>query len=863
MMQQYLKVKEQYPNTLLFYRLGDFYEMFFDDAKTASKELDLTLTGRDCGEAERAPMCGVPFHAADTYIARLVAKGYKVAVCEQMEDPATAKGIVKRDVIRVMTPGTVIESSMLDESRNNYLAAVFLKEERAGLAFADISTGAVHVCARYGKNITEQVKNEIARFEPSEMILNTYAVADQRLREFLAARDILTPDKADDSLFDYEAGKLLVTRHFKKSEDELSLGGIPEAVMALGAALSYLKTSQKSDLENITELQVYDNDKYMGLDVTARRNLELTESAQRREKRGSLLWVVDKTKTSMGKRLIRSYVENPLVDVVRINERLNCVKELYSSSELLTAVRDALAGINDFERILTRIVYGTCNARELRALAAAAAAIPQVKALLSGARTKLLREIDNDLDELADIYALIDAAIADEPAFSVREGGMIQTGYNEELDSLREITTGGTKLLAELEAREKEQTGIKKLKVGYNKVFGYYIEVSNSFKELVPDHYIRKQTLVNGERFITEELKTFEAKVLGAQERINKLEYELFREVTAAVAKEQGRIKRTASALARLDTFASFAYVSLQYGYEMPTVNDSDKIIIKNGRHPVVEKFLGGEPFVHNDTAMDCGENRTQIITGPNMAGKSTYMRQIALIVIMAQMGCFVPAYAAEIGIVDKIFTRIGASDDLSMGQSTFMMEMSEVSAILKNATKQSLIILDEIGRGTSTYDGMSIARAVLEYVTDKKKLGAKTLFATHYHELTALENTMDGVKNYNIAVKKRGEDIIFLRKIVPGGADGSYGIEVAKLAGIPAKVVARARTVLAELEAGGGAPVVVRQARPAAADEMQISMTAGIGNEIMDELKRTDLNTLTPIEALTMLYRLKKLAES
>ena len=863
MMEQYLKVKEQYPDTLLFYRLGDFYEMFFDDAKTASRELELTLTGRDCGEAERAPMCGVPFHAADTYIARLVAKGYKVAVCEQLEDPAAAKGIVKRDVIRVMTPGTVIESCMLDDAKNNYLCAIYLEEETAGLAFADISTGEVSVCAQEGKNVVEKIKNEIAKFSPSEFLFNDDALYNKELRAFFASRETFLPPKTDNSLFDLEAGRIIIDKVFAEKASESGISELPAAQRALGAVLMYLRYNQKNDLENITELNLYDNDRFMSLDAVARRNLELTESVHRREKRGSLLWVLDKTGTSMGKRLIRSYTENPLTDPVRINERLNCVSELYADSDKRGAIREILTGVGDFERILTRIVYGTANARELRSLCAAAERIPGLRALIADSQTKLLRSVYKEMDELRDVRELIDSAILDEPAFSVREGGMIRPGYNAELDELASIVNGGKQFLAEIEEREQAKTGIKKLKVGYNKVFGYYIEVSNSFKNMVPVYYIRKQTLVGGERFITDELKALESKVLGAQERITKLEYELFSEVASKVAAQQDRIKSTAAAVAKLDAFASFAEVSLQNGYERPTVNNTDKLVIKNGRHPVVEKFLGGEPFVPNDTLLDCGANRTQIITGPNMAGKSTYMRQIALIVIMAQMGCFVPADSAEIGVVDKIFTRIGAADDLSMGQSTFMMEMSEVSAILRGATKRSLIILDEIGRGTSTYDGMSIARAVLEYVTDKKKLGARTLFATHYHELTALENTLEGVKNYNIVVKKRGEDIIFLRKIVPGGADESYGIEVAKLAGVPQKVVTRAKAILAEIEKDGRpAPVVRAVPVEEPADEPQMSMLSGAGNEIIDELKRTDLNTLTPIEALTMLYRFKKEAD-
>ena len=859
MMQQYLAVKEQYPGTLLFYRLGDFYEMFFDDAKIASKELELTLTGRDCGEAERAPMCGVPYHAADSYIAKLVAKGYKVAVCEQMEDPAQAKGIVKRDVIRVMTPGTVIESSMLDEAKNNYLASIVLTEQACGLTFADISTGEVHVTMLTGNLLTEKTENEIARFSPAELLLNRNALCDSSLRAFLNARQLHLPEKTDESLFDYSAAVSILRHRFQKSPEELGLADKKEAICSLGAALMYLQQGQQADLLNLQEIDVYDDAKYMGLDAVARRNLELTESIQRRETRGSLLWVIDHTKTAMGKRLMRSYVENPLVDVNAINSRLYCVNELISHPSQLEQIRGALAAINDFERILTRIVYGTANARELRSLANAISAIPELKDCLRGAKTRLLQNIDKDLDPLQDVRDWIDCAILEDPAFSVREGNMIRRGYHEELDSLFEIVNGGKEFLAKIEAKEQERTGIKKLKIGYNRVFGYYIEVTNAYKALVPDTYIRKQTLTNCERYITEELKELESKVLGAQERITKLEYELFAQLRDRVAAQQGRIKKTAAAVACLDVFASFALVSMENGYSMPMVSDQDALIIKDGRHPVVEKFLRDAPFVPNDTNLDCGENRTAIITGPNMAGKSTYMRQIALIVIMAQMGCFVPAKSAEIGIVDKIFTRIGAADDLSMGQSTFMMEMNEVASILKNATKRSLIILDEIGRGTSTYDGMSIARAVLEYVTDKKKIGAKTLFATHYHELTELESTIDGVKNYNIAVKKRGDDITFLRKIIRGGADGSYGIQVAKLAGVPPKVVSRAKQILAQLEEAAPAPPPVAKSS-LEADSLQFSMMGEVNNAVIQKIRDTDLNTLTPLEALNLMYEYKKM---
>lgn len=857
MMKQYFKIKENYKDAILFYRLGDFYEMFFDDAKTASRELELVLTGRDCGQEERAPMCGIPFHAADGYIAKLVAKGYKVAVCEQTEDPAAAKGIVTRDVIRVHTPGTVIESSMLDEGKNNYLACLFAGKDENGVCFADVSTGEVHAAMFSGKDSQDKIINEVARFMPTEVLVNGFVSEMSKLREYLTRRISVFAQTLPDGDFDSDNCTKTVETHFEKSLDELGLSDKKAAVCALGATLSYLKNVQKQNVVNMTQVDVYNNEKFMNLDAAARLNLELCETQRRREKKGSLLWVLDRTKTPMGKRLIRSWTEQPLVSVPAIISRQNAVAELFEDTSFREDAMQLLSNVNDIERILTRVVYGTANAKELRALSQTVSNIPPVKELLSGRQSKLLNEIYTQLDPLEDICELIDSAICEDPPFTVREGNMIKRGFNEELDSLHEILSGGKEFLTQIEEREQEKTGIKKLKIGYNRVFGYYIEVLNSYRELVPDTYIRKQTLANCERYITQELKELESKVLGAQERIVSLEYEIFVRIRKKVADAQFRLKRTAEALAQLDVLCSFAKAAVENGYERPDVDNSDVIDIKDGRHPVVEKFLEGAPFVPNDTLLDCDGNRTAIITGPNMAGKSTYMRQVAIIVLMAQIGSFVPARSARIGIVDSIFTRVGASDDLSAGQSTFMLEMSEVASIIRNATSKSLIILDEIGRGTSTYDGMSIARAVLEYVTDKKKMGAKTLFATHYHELTELEEDMQGVKNYNTSVKKRGDDITFLRRIVRGGADGSYGIEVAKLAGIPQSVVTRARAILRDLEENGVPAPVVSVAHEEQDD--QISFESGINSEVIEELKMMDVNTLTPIEALTKLYEIKK----
>lgn len=866
MMEQYFQIKKEYADTLLFFRLGDFYEMFFDDAKIASKELELVLTGRDCGQEERAPMCGVPFHSADTYIAKLVSRGYKVAICEQVEDPAQAKGIVKRDVVRIVTPGTVIESSMLDEGKNNFLASVYITDKSCGAAFVDVSTGEVHLDSFNDASDASRLMNQLGCFDPSEVLLNKYASSIKEIVNFvkdrLSARyQVLSDDDYNETLC-----KNAVVSHIDENSEEFAEFNRNNALLlAFGSALNYLENAQKTKLENINEVEFFGADKFLNLDLTARRNLELTETQIRREKKGSLLWVLDHTKTAMGKRLIRNWVEQPLLNYSLISARQNAVEELTNNTILLDTEMSLLSDMYDLERIMTRIVYGTANAKELRTLSLTIDKLQGIKASLSDVKSKMLNEIYEEIDLLEDVNSLINSAIVDEPPLTVREGGMIRKGYNEELDSLHDIVENGKGYLTSVEQSEQEKTGIKKLKIGYNRVFGYYIEVTNSFKDLVPEHYIRKQTLANCERYITQELKELESKVLGAQERIVRIEFELFSEIRSKIANELERVRVTGKAVARLDVLCSLAYTAVTNNYVRPTVDTSDDVIIKDGRHPVVELMLGGAPFVPNDTHLDCGDYRSAIITGPNMAGKSTYMRQVALIVLMAQIGSFVPASSAKIGIVDKIFTRVGASDDLSQGQSTFMLEMTEVADILKNATAKSLIVFDEIGRGTSTFDGMSIARAVLEYTADKKKIGAKTLFATHYHELTELENSVDGVKNYNTSVKKRGDDITFLRRIVKGAADGSYGVEVAKLAGIPKTVVENAKVILKSLEEQqrvnlGVAPKVVETEEP---EELQLSFSTSGKESFIEKVKNIDVNTLTPIEALTKLFELQKEAEN
>lgn len=859
MMQQYFKIKEQYPDTILFFRLGDFYEMFFDDAKLVSRELELTLTGRDCGLSERAPMCGVPFHSYETYLARLVSRGYKVAICEQMEDPATAKGLVKRDIIRVVTPGTVMENSMLEEGKNNYLCSVYGAGSQAGVCLADISTGEARAMEVTGDDLSEAIYNELSRFSPSEVLLAgelpKAVELEKRCREKFHAAVEQLPNETDESLC-----YLRVKNQFHLEDGDLPTRSI---CLAAGEMVGYLQKTQRVGMERLNTLTLFEDAQFMQLDFNTRYNLELCETMRTKEKKGSLLWVLDHTRTAMGKRLLRNWVEQPLLSPGGITRRLNAVEELVNDPELLDTLMEALSGIYDLERILTRIVYGSANGRELRSLWSALLRLPGVKQAVSNRTSAYLQALYRDVDELTDLAELIDRAIVEDPPFSIREGGIIQKGYNEELDALRGDMVNGRGLLADIEQRERERTGIPKLKIGYNRVFGYYIEVSNSYKDQVPDDYIRRQTLTNCERYITDELKKLETRILGAGERSVALEGRLFDEVRRQVAGEMDRIQRTAQAVAGLDCLASLATTAVQHRYVRPQVDLSGKLILRDSRHPVVECLLDGAPFVPNDVILDEKDNRVAIITGPNMAGKSTYMRQTALIVLMAQIGSFVPASYAQIGIVDSIFTRVGASDDLAAGQSTFMVEMTEVADILRHATSHSLLILDEIGRGTSTFDGMSIAQAVLEYAADPKTLGAKTMFATHYHELTAMEEKISGVKNYNIAVRKHGEEITFLRRIIPGGADDSYGIEVARLAGVPDKVVRRARQILRQLESEGPVQVVTPKEKEPDKEEngAQMQLISPKSEQIVDRLKNVDVNALTPIECMNLLYELSRLA--
>ncbi|MBQ6380738.1 MAG: DNA mismatch repair protein MutS [Clostridia bacterium] len=861
MMRQYFEIKADYQDTILMFRVGDFYEMFYDDAKLVSKELELVLTGKDCGQSERAPMCGVPFHAADSYIARLVSRGYKVAVCEQAEDPATAKGIVKREVIRIITPGTTCDSAILNEGTNNYLCCIYAERRKIGVCFCDVSTGSM-LATEFSKNAENELINELSKYLPKEILLNRKCLEYAKLKALLSERLDCIVDEVREEDFALDVLSKKVLSHFgTKHADDLELGDKPLAMRAVGKALVYLEQTQKTDLKGITKLDVYSSAQFMHLDAGTVRNLELCETMRGKESRGSLLWVLDKTKTAMGKRMLRAWIEKPLIHSVEINKRLNAVEELFGNIEMRSELREALSAVLDIERIITKIVYKTASAKELRALQQAVENLPGIKAMLENANSELLRSCAAQIDPLDDIYHLIFQAIVDEPPATIREGGMIKEGFNAELDALRDIMKNGRNYLNRIEAEEKEKTGIKSLKINYNKVYGYYLEVTNLYKDLVPEHYIRKQTLTNAERYITQELKELEDKILGAKERSVQLESELFSRVRDKVASQLERIQRTALHLALADCLQSLAQAAADHNFVRPDVNEGEGITIRDGRHPVVERMLKQAPFVPNDTVLDCADNRMLIITGPNMAGKSTFMRQVAVITLMAQIGSFVPAGSATIGVVDAIFTRVGASDDLSAGQSTFMVEMSEVATILKNATKKSLIIYDEIGRGTSTFDGMSIARAVLEYTADKKKLGAKTLFATHYHELTAIENEIEGIKNYNIAVKKRDGDIIFLRRIVPGGTDDSYGIDVAKLAGVPKDVIARAGEVLAQLEEEGSSARVIVKEVPAES-EAQMSFALAGSSEITEELKQIDVNTLTPIEAMEKLYELSKRAK-
>lgn len=851
MMKQYFKIKEQNKDSILFFRLGDFYEMFYDDAKIASKELELTLTGRDCGQAERAPMCGVPFHSCEGYIARLVAKGYKVAICEQTEDPATAKGLVKRDIIRVITPGTVMESSMLDEGRNNYICCMFSDSKKIGLCFCDISTGELYATEISGSDSVNSLTSQLASYNPREILIGGDIVKIKSLPAFIKSKLSAGVEMLRDESFDNKLCTDTVNMQFGKEMQCIADSQV--LINAIGALINYLKETQKNGLERINKIELYSDKQYMNLDYNTQRNLELTATMLNKEKRGSLLWVLDKTKTAMGKRLIRSWLEHPLLNVSAINNRQSAVEELVNNNMLRLDIMDALSGIFDIERLMTRIVYGSANGRELRSLAAALQKLPQLSELVADCSAKYLKKVYKEIDLLEDIYNLIDSAIVEEPPFSVREGGMIKKGYNPDLDILLTDMNDSKGILARIEAEQREKTGIPKLRVGYNKVFGYYIEVTNSYKDLVPETYIRKQTLTNCERYITQDLKDIEGRILGAKDRSVAMEYTLFDNVRKTVANNLERIQRTAKAIAVLDVLVSLANVAADNRYVRPDVNLSTVIRLKDSRHPVVEALLTDTPFVPNDVYLDSAGERVAIITGPNMAGKSTYMRQVALIVLMAQMGSFVPASSATIGVVDSIFTRVGASDDLASGQSTFMVEMSEVANIVKSATSKSLLILDEIGRGTSTFDGMSIARAVLEYCADRKKLGAKTLFATHYHELTVMQDLLDGVKNYSIAVKKRGDDITFLRRIILGGADDSFGIEVAKLAGLPNSIINRAKEILKELESGSNAPTVIKEK----SEDMQMSLISN-DNAVVERLSEVDLNTLTPIEAINLLYELK-----
>ena len=856
MMEQYFEIKNQYKGYLLFYRLGDFYEMFFDDAVLASRELELTLTGRDCGEAERAPMCGVPFHSAEGYIGRLIEKGYKVAICEQTEDPALAKGLVKREVIRVITPGTLIESDLLSDKKNNYLCSVYMGEFECGVSFADVSTGQIFATSFCGDNIDARLKNELGTYVPSEVITNLSKKKLGEVADFMSGRlgAMITDNRPEQ--FEYERSLDIVLAQFAdvlRDEDKTDKA----LIMSLGGLIGYVAETQKGDISYIKDLNIYSEGQYLEMDINTRRNLELTETLRTKEKRGSLLWVLDKTKTAAGARLLRQWVEHPLLSTGAINSRQNAVEELYNTYILREELGAALEGVLDLERLVTRIVYGTANAKDLRAVCNTVSSLPDIKKLLEGCTSNELSSLYRQLEPLDDIREKIDSAICENPPFSVREGGMIAEGYNADIDRLREIMHDSRGMLEKMAEDEREKTGIKTLKISYNRVFGYYIEVSKSFMGQVPETYIRKQTLANAERYITQELKDMEATILGASDKVCSLEYELFCEVRAFVADNSHRIQKAAAILAKLDAYYSLASVAAKNNYVRPEVDTSDVINIRDGRHPVVEQFVRDTYFVPNDADLDTSSKRLMLITGPNMAGKSTYMRQVAIITLMAQIGSFVPAREARIGIVDKLFTRVGASDDLASGQSTFMLEMNEVAYILRNATRRSLIIYDEVGRGTSTFDGMSIARAIIEY-TSSKKIGAKTLFATHYHELTVMEDEIDGIVNYNIAAKKRGDSITFLRKIVRGSTDDSYGIEVAKLAGIPNEVIKRAKEVLSSVEKTAKAISTSDKAEPEV-DESIITFDDFVNDQVIEELRAVDINTLSPYEAMSFLFDLKK----
>nr|WP_325216557.1 DNA mismatch repair protein MutS [uncultured Oscillibacter sp.] len=862
MMKQYLEIKEQNPDSILFFRLGDFYEMFAEDARLASRELDLTLTSRDKGkrakpEDEQIPMCGIPYHASESYIARLIAKGYKVAICEQLEDPAAAKGLVKRDIIRVVTPGTVTDTACLDEKASNFLCAVYADSRSAGAAFCDVTTGRAHLTSFTGKDRVEHIVNELGRFSPAEAVLNDGAASEAALVSALGEKFRCRVERAGERPFLLPEAERSIRRQFGEEAWNRLPAAVPAAAMALGGLLHYLYETQKTDLSYINDLDYYEQGRFMELDLTARRNLELTATMRGKEKKGSLLWVLDRTQTSMGGRCLRSWLERPLLNVAAITRRNGAVAALVERTIDREELIAALSGLGDMERLIGRIVYGSAGGRDLAALRSAIEKLPEIRNRLAAFSDRRLSELSEELDTLEDLGRRIAETICDEPPFSVREGDLIRDGFHPEVDRLRHILKSGKGVIPEMEARERERTGIRTLKIKYNKVFGYTIEISNSYKGEVPETYIRKQTLAGAERYITQELKELENSILTASDRVVALEYELFTRLRQEISTASGRVLKTAGAVAEADALASLAAVAVRNHYCRPDVDESGVIEIREGRHPVVERVLKDSLFVPNDTFLGEKENRVAILTGPNMAGKSTYMRQVALTVLLAQMGSFVPASRARIGVVDRIFTRVGASDDLSAGQSTFMVEMTEVADILRCATRRSLLILDEIGRGTSTFDGMSIARAVLEHCANPRTLGAKTLFATHYHELTELENVLPGAANYNIAVRTRGEEIIFLRKILPGGADRSYGIEVAKLAGLPEKVLQRARQVLEELEeleAAGGVPCAAPRR-----EAEQVSLGSMGEGEVLEALRRCQPDTLTPIEAMSLLYELKQ----
>ncbi len=858
MQRQYQQMKARNKDCILFFRLGDFYEMFNEDAKLAARELDLTLTSRDRSKPkeEQTPMCGVPYHSVDSYIARLVQKGYKVAICEQMEDPATAKGLVERDITRIITPGTVTESCMLEESKNNFMGCICAQGGRYGLAFCDLSTGAFFSTTCVD---SRSVCSELGRFSPSEVLRFGEGAQEEEISDVLFRRLNCCVDEGTAQDFELTQCEELLHKHFGKSVQDLGMGSFPGAIRASGALLKTLLTLQKNDLAHIRELQYYTTGRFMELDLDARRNLELTETMRSKEKRGTLLWVLDKTHTAMGGRMLRSWLEKPLLDPAEITRRQQAVEALVEDPILRGELEEALKEVTDLERVMTRIVTATVNCRDLLSLARGLRALPQVKGQLEQAQSGMLQRLAQNIDTMESWADRIENTIVDEPPLTVREGGMIRRGADPDADRLRDIMDGGSGTIAAIEASEREKTGIRTLKVGFNRVFGYYIEVSKSFMDQVPPTYIRKQTLANCERYITQELKDLETQVLTAKDRLTALEYQIFQKLREDLSGQAAAVQQSAGAVAAADTLCSLANVAVQRGYCRPEISLGPEISITDGRHPVVEAMLRDSLFVPNDTSLGGRDNQVAIITGPNMAGKSTYMRQVALIVLMAQMGSFVPARAARIGIVDRVFTRIGASDDLASGQSTFMVEMSEVASILKYATSRSLLILDEIGRGTSTYDGMSIARAVLEFAANPRQLGAKTLFATHYHELSTMETRLSNVKNYNIAVKKRGDQMIFLRKIVPGATDDSYGIEVAKLAGIPGSVITRAREILAELEAEGPQQTL---SGPSKEPQDQVSMLDLASNQVCDELRKLQVETLTPIEAMNALYKLRKMLE-